>query len=67
MQAQEVSWTPNLPALKKYEILEQWSERDRVHLRTVQIRPDLLEVRTTRGTLLGTYQRVEGVGWLEIG
>ena len=56
-----------MPALKKHEILEQWSERDRVHLRTVQIRPDLLDVHTTSGTLLGTYQRVEHLGWIEVG
>ena len=36
------------PVLKKHEILEQWTERDRVHPPTTQIRPDLLDVRTTR-------------------
>jgi hypothetical protein len=59
--------TPRLaPALKKHEILKQWPAHDRVHLTTRQLRPDLLEVRTTRGTLLGTYQRIEGLGWIGI-
>lgn len=56
-----------IPALKKHDILKQWSERDRVHLVTRQPHPDLVEVRTTRGTLLGTYQRIGGLGWVEIG
>jgi len=56
-----------IPALKKREILAQWPERDRVHLVTKQPRPDLVEVRTTTGTLLGTYQRIRRVGWIEIG
>jgi hypothetical protein len=54
------------PALKKREILEQWPERDRVHLVTKQPRPDLVEIRTTNGTLLGTYQRIEQIGWIEL-
>jgi hypothetical protein len=54
------------PALKKHKILAQWTERDRVHLTTKQVRSDLLEVRTTKGTLLGTYQRIEHLGWLEV-
>jgi len=56
-----------VPALKRRQILEQWPERDRVHLVTKQPHPDLVEVRTTTGTLLGTYQHIRRVGWIEIG
>jgi len=53
------------PAFKKHEILEQWRPQERMHLQTCHVRPDLLEVRTTRGTVLGSYVRVPKIGWVE--
>jgi hypothetical protein len=63
--------TQVMPVLRKHEILgpmhkERWAKHDRLHLTTRQIATDLLEVRTARGTLLGTYQRVKHMGWIEI-
>jgi hypothetical protein len=54
-----------IQTFKKHEILEQWRPQERVHLQTYQIRQDLLEVRATRGTVLGTYVRVPTIGWVE--
>jgi hypothetical protein len=67
MSTQEATMDKLQPirTLKKHEILEQWDQHLRVNLHTCQIRPDLLEIRTTRGTLLGTYVRVPKIGWIE--
>jgi len=54
-----------IQTFKKHEILEQWRPQERMHLQTCHVRPDLLEVRTTRGTVLGSYVRVPKIGWVE--